>query len=44
LKTRFEILGAIASEYNGLFDIMNGVEVAKFTTAIPMDAALEAKV
>ena len=41
---RFEILEAIALEYNNLFDIMNGVEVAKVTTAIPMDAALEAKV
>jgi len=41
---RFEILDAIALEYNKLFDIMNGVEVAKVTTAIPMDAALEAKV
>jgi F-type H+-transporting ATPase subunit delta len=41
---RFEILGAVASEYNKLFDEMNGVEVAKVTTAIPMDADLEAKV
>lgn len=41
---RFEILGAIASKYNQLFDEMNGVEVAKVTTAVPMDAALEAKV
>jgi F-type H+-transporting ATPase subunit delta len=41
---RFEILEAIALEYNKLFDIMNGVEVAKVTTAIPMDASLEAKV
>ena len=41
---RFEILEAIASEYNVLFDVMNGVEVAKVTTAMPMDAALEAKV
>lgn len=41
---RFEILDSIAVEYNKLFDIMNGVEVAKVTTAIPMDAALEAKV
>ncbi len=41
---RFEILEAIALEYNNLFDIMNGVEVAKVTTAIPMDAALEVKV
>jgi F-type H+-transporting ATPase subunit delta len=41
---RFEILDVIAVEYNKLFDVMNGVEVAKVTTAIPMDAALEAKV
>ncbi|MFH7011574.1 ATP synthase F1 subunit delta [Flavobacterium sp. FlaQc-52] len=41
---RFEILEAIAVEYNKLFDEGNGVEVAKVTTAIPMDAALEAKV
>lgn len=41
---RFEILDGIAVEYNRLFDIMNGVEVAKVTTAVPMDAALEAKV
>jgi F-type H+-transporting ATPase subunit delta len=41
---RFEILDAIALEYNKLFDIMNGVEVAKVTTAIAMDTALEAKV
>ncbi|MFT5714184.1 MAG: F-type H+-transporting ATPase subunit delta [Flavobacterium sp.] len=41
---RFEILETIALEYNNLFDIMNGVEVAKVTTAIPMDAALETKV
>ncbi|WP_310379378.1 ATP synthase F1 subunit delta [Flavobacterium sp.] len=41
---RFEILGEIALEYNKLFDEMNGVEVAKVTTAIALDAALEAKV
>ena len=41
---RFEILAAIAVEYNNLFDVMKGVEVAKVTTAFPMDAALEAKV
>lgn len=41
---RFEILEAIASEYNKLFDESTGIEVAKVTTAIPMDAALEAKV
>ncbi|WP_406844868.1 ATP synthase F1 subunit delta [Flavobacterium soyae] len=41
---RFEILNAIAVEYNKLFDESNGVETAKVTTAIPMDEALEAKV
>ncbi len=41
---RFEILGAIASEYNNLFDESNGIQVAKVTTAIVMDAVLEAKV
>jgi F-type H+-transporting ATPase subunit delta len=41
---RFEILEGITSEYNKLFDSMNGVEVANVTTAIAMDAALEAKV
>ncbi|OIV42485.1 ATP synthase F1 subunit delta [Flavobacterium johnsoniae] len=41
---RFEILNAIAVEYNKLFDESNGVEVVTVTTAIPMDAALEAKV
>ena len=41
---RFEILEGIAIEYKRLFDESNGVEVAKVTTAIPMDAALEAKV
>ena len=41
---RFEILEAIALEYSKVFDEGNGIEVAKVTTAIPMDAALEAKV
>lgn len=41
---RFEILEGIATEYSKLSDVMNGIEVAKVTTAIPMDAALEAKV
>ena len=41
---RFEILEAIAVEYNKLFDIMNGVEIAKVTTAFPMDEVLQAKV
>lgn len=41
---RFEILAAIASEYTKVYDESNGVETAKVTTAVPMDAALEAKV
>ena len=41
---RFEILGPIASQFNALFDEMNGVEVAKVTTAFPITADLEAKV
>ena len=41
---RFEILGAIATEFNNLFDESNGVQVAKVTTAIVMDATLESKV
>ena len=41
---RFEILDAVALEYNNLFDESNGVEIAKVTTAIAMDAALEAKI
>ncbi len=41
---RFEILGGIASEFNTLFDAMNGIEVAKVTTAIPMDSEMEGKV
>lgn len=41
---RFEILAPIASQYNALFDEMNGVEKAIVTTAFPMTADLEAKV
>jgi len=41
---RFEILEAIAVAYSELFDEANGLEVAVVTTAIPMDAGLEAKV
>ena len=41
---RFEILLAIASQFNAQYDEMNGVEVAKVTTAFALDAALEAKV
>jgi F-type H+-transporting ATPase subunit delta len=41
---RFEILDAIAKEYNRLFDESNGIEVAKVTTAFPITPELQAKV
>ena len=41
---RFEILAPIASQFNLLFDEMNGVQVAKVTTAFPITADLESKV
>jgi len=41
---RFEILADIAAQFNTLFDELNGVEVAKVTTAFPITADLESKV
>lgn len=41
---RFEILHAIASEYNMLFDELNGIETAIVTTALPITSDLESKV
>ncbi len=41
---RFEILPAVASQYNQLFDELSGVEVANVTTAFPITPDLEAKV
>ena len=41
---RFEILMPIASQYNALFDELNGVEVATVTTAFPITPELGAKV
>ena len=41
---RFEIVVAIATQFNAQFDEMNGVEVAKVTTAFPITAELEAKI
>jgi F-type H+-transporting ATPase subunit delta len=41
---RFEILEGIATEFNKLFDIQNNIEIAKVTTAFPMDSDLEAKI
>ena len=41
---RFEIIAAIATQYNAQFDDMNGVEVANVTTAFPLTPDLEAKI
>lgn len=41
---RFELLQDIAMSYNARFDEMNGIEVAKVTTAVPLDAEMESKV
>lgn len=41
---RFEILVAIATQFNTQFDEMNGVEVANVTTAFPITADLEAQI
>ena len=41
---RFEILPLIAEEYKNQFDVLNGVETATVTTAIPLTEELEAKV
>jgi len=38
---RFEILSAIATQFNNLFDIASGVEQAVVTTAVPLTAELE---
>ena len=41
---RFEIVLAIATQYKAQFDEMNGIEVAKVTTAFPITAELEAQI
>ena len=41
---RFEILQDIALQYITQADVLNGLQVAVVTTAIPLDADLEAKV
>jgi len=38
---RFEILSAITSQFNTLFDIASGIEQAVVTTAVPLTAELE---
>ena len=41
---RIDVLGDVASKYNVLFNELNGEQIAKVTTAIPMTKDLEAKV
>ena len=43
-NNRLDILPLVASHYNRLHDEMNGIQVAKVTTAIPLTPALEAKI
>ena len=43
-NNRLDIISLVASNYNRLFDEMNGIQVAKVTTAIPLTSALEAKI
>jgi F-type H+-transporting ATPase subunit delta len=43
-NNRLNILPLVASSYERLYDEMNGVQVAKVTTAIPLTPALEAKI
>ena len=38
---RFEILEAIATQYNGLFNELNNMETAVVTTAVPMTPEIE---
>lgn len=44
VNKRFELLNAIALQFTGLYDELNGIEVAKVTTAFPITADLETKV
>ena len=41
---RFELLNDVALQFNALYDELNGIEVAKVTTAFPITPELEAKV
>ena len=44
VNKRFELLNDVALQFNALYDELNGIEVAKVTTAVPMTPELEAKV
>ena len=44
VNKRFELLQDVALQYNALHDELNGIEIAKVTTAFPITPELEAKV
>ena len=44
VNKRFELLNDVALQFNALYDELNGIEVAKVTTAVPMTSELETKV
>jgi F-type H+-transporting ATPase subunit delta len=44
VNKRFELLPTIASDFKALVNELNGIEIAKVTTAFPITADLEAKV
>jgi len=44
VNKRFELLPTIASDFKALVNELNGIEIAKVTTAFPINADLEAKV
>jgi F-type H+-transporting ATPase subunit delta len=44
VNKRFELLPTIASDFKALVNELNGVEIAKVTTAFPLTADLETKV
>ena len=44
VNKRFELLQDVALQYNALHDELNGIEIAKVTTAFPITPELEAKI
>jgi F-type H+-transporting ATPase subunit delta len=43
-NNRFELLNAIALEFQRQYNVLKGIEKVIVTTAVPMDAVLESKV
>ena len=44
VNKRFELLNDVAIQFNALYDELNGIEIAKVTTAFQITPELEAKV